>query len=125
MNSVRALFGEDQMSDEEEAEEGDEFISDDELSDDEDEKTLIDDIFGKEPKTKEQFLEELRKKKAEENKAAYVTPEKKFRQVGSRKGLLVASRFLKNGPSSSQKPKAASTPNPAEIKADGGLTATS
>ena len=138
MNSFEALFDEDQMPDEDEGEGGEEIASDDEedLTDDGEGPEMLF-IFGDEPPpaqgttpegkelfTREQFIEGLRKKKAEESKAAYATPEKKHK-VSNRKGLLLSTRFLKNGPSSSQKPKAASTPNPTEVAASGGLVTTS
>ena len=106
-NSFQALFDEDQMSDEDEAEEGEEIASDDELTDDGEGPEMLLDIFGDSPPpaqgttpegkdlfTREQFIEELRKKKAEERKAAYVTPEKK-KKVSNKKGLLLSTRFLK------------------------------
>ena len=93
------------------------------------------DIFGDEPPpaqgtsaegkdlfTKEQFIEGLRKQMAAERKAAYVTPEKQRKPKAVK---TLQSRFLKNGPSSAQKPKAASTPNPTEVAASGGLVTTS
>ena len=74
-NSFQALFDEDQMSDEEGAEDGEEFASDDEQSDDDEgPEMVLDDLFGDEPVTshgknaegkelftKEQILEDIKK----------------------------------------------------------------
>ena len=136
-NSFQALFEEDQMSDEE-AEDGEEAASDDGLSEGEGTPDMdLEDLFGNEPPpshgknaegkelfTKEQIIEEWRKKKVEERKAAaYVTPEKK-KKISNKKGLL-SPRFVKGAPNSSQKPKVASTPNATELAASGGLGVTS